>query len=95
MTPEIAAAKRRLELQATELPNWARQLLDYIADLEAKQQSPAFSEPTAEVHITAAQAEQILSGLYGPMPNSEEFVAGVEKLRALMGRSEQSPKVPS
>jgi hypothetical protein len=33
-TPEIAGAKRKLELQATELPNWARQLLDYIAGLE-------------------------------------------------------------
>lgn len=33
-TPEIAGAKRRLELQATELPNWARQLLDYIAKIE-------------------------------------------------------------
>lgn len=33
-TPEIAGAKRKLELQATELPNWARQLLDYIAQTE-------------------------------------------------------------
>lgn len=34
-TPEIAGAKRKLELQATECPNWARQLLDYIAQTEA------------------------------------------------------------
>lgn len=35
-TPEIAKAKHLLELQATELPNWARQLLDYITGLEHK-----------------------------------------------------------
>ena len=35
-TPEIAGAKRKLELQATECPNWARQLLDYIAQLERR-----------------------------------------------------------
>jgi hypothetical protein len=38
MTPEIAGAKRKLEDQATSaaVPNWARQLLEYIAALEAK-----------------------------------------------------------
>ena len=35
-TPEIAGAKRRLEDQATSVrvPNWARQLLNYISRLE-------------------------------------------------------------
>ena len=40
-TPEIAGAKRRLEDQATSpsVPNWARQLLDYIASQESERAS--------------------------------------------------------
>lgn len=34
-TPAVAAARARLELLATAVPNWARQLLDYIARIES------------------------------------------------------------
>ena len=59
-TPEIAGAKRKLEEQATELPNWARQLLDYIAKTE--RENEAFrealeriaKEPTDQVHMPEA-----------------------------------------
>lgn len=80
-TPEISGAKARLELLATELPNWARQLLDYI-DLLENELIEATGEQLAALNRRAAVEQILFDAAAGKrsLPGPEECRALAMKL---------------